>query len=102
MAIEVLIIMLFLVVSIILSLGKGSFLILGFYIKGKEEREKYDEVTLCKFMGKYMFAMTSCLVLFTLSEVLSEPKLCIWAVVLSSLSILFMAIYTKGWVRFKK
>ena len=49
-----------------------------------------------------MFVIASCLVLFTLSDVLSAPELCIWAVILLNLSILFMAIYTKGWARFKK
>jgi len=50
------------------SLGKGSSLIAGFNTLSEEEKEKYDVVALCKFMGKMMFALTFCVALWLISQ----------------------------------
>lgn len=52
---EVGVIVIFVFLGIMLSLGKFSFLIAGFNTLTKEEKEKYDVKSLCKFMGKIMF-----------------------------------------------
>ncbi len=65
----VFIIGLFILLGIILSMGKGSFLIAGFNTMSKEEKEEYDVVSLCKFMGKVMFIIAFCITLFLLSEI---------------------------------
>ncbi|WP_237475779.1 DUF3784 domain-containing protein [Virgibacillus salexigens] len=49
---------LFIVLGIILINGKGSSLIAGYNTMPPEEKEKYDTVALCKFMGKMMFALS--------------------------------------------
>lgn len=53
----------FIVLGIILSSGKGSYLIAGFNTLPKEDKEKYDSVALCKFMGKIMFAIALTMIL---------------------------------------
>jgi len=34
--------------------GRGSFLIAGYNTMSKDEKEKYDNTRLCKFIGKYI------------------------------------------------
>lgn len=41
----------FLIVSVMLFSGKGSWLIAGYNTSPKEEKEKYDEKKLCRTMG---------------------------------------------------
>ena len=50
MIVLLLIIVLFVVLGIVFINGKGSFLIAGYNTMPPEEKEKYDEVALCKFM----------------------------------------------------
>ena len=38
--------------SIVLLMGKGSWMIAGYNTSSKEEKEKTDSVALCKFMGE--------------------------------------------------
>lgn len=45
--------------SIILMLGKGSFLIAGYNTSSKEEKEKYDEKKLCRVVGAGLFFITA-------------------------------------------
>ena len=42
------------VFSIFLLAGKASFLIAGYNTMSKEEKEKYDEIALGKFIGKIL------------------------------------------------
>ena len=70
MIIKILIVCLFVFIGIMLSLGKWSFLIAGYNTMSKEEKEGYDTIALCKFMGKLMFIIAFCIVLFILSDVL--------------------------------
>ena len=39
------------VLSVVLLLGKGSFLIAGYNTSGKEEKKEYNEKRLCRVMG---------------------------------------------------
>ena len=59
MIIIAIIIVLFNVLGIYLSTGRGTFLIAGYNTMPKEEKEKYDAVALCKFMGKMMLPCPS-------------------------------------------
>ena len=55
--VALLITVLFIILGVIFSLGKGAFLIAGYNTSNKEEKAKYDEKALCKFMGKSMFTL---------------------------------------------
>ena len=53
-------ILIFLLLGVIFSRGKGAFLIAGYNTAPREEKAKYDEKALCRFMGKLMFALAGC------------------------------------------
>ncbi len=52
------IVVLFVMLGIYFSLGKGAMLIAGFNTMPKEEQDKYDIKAVCKAMGKLMFALS--------------------------------------------
>lgn len=90
---KVLMIALFIILGIMLSLGKWSFLISGFNTMTKEEKKKYDVIYLCKFMGKFMFIIAFCITLFVLSDVFKMKALFNIGLILSIISIIFVIIY---------
>ncbi|UJL46426.1 DUF3784 domain-containing protein [Virgibacillus sp. NKC19-16] len=98
----IIMICLFIVLGIIFSIGKGYFLIAGFNTLPKEEKEKYDMVALCKFMGKMMFALSFSMVLWVLSEGLEISWLFIVGLVLFISIVVFMLVYVNTRERFKK
>ena len=69
MLIQLFIFILLVVLGTMMSLGKWSFLIAGYNTMSKEEKERYDETALCKFMGKFMFVVAFCFLLMVLSQV---------------------------------
>lgn len=64
-----------LILSAIFSRGKGAFLIAGYNTAGPEERGKYDEKALCRFMGALMLALTCCMAVIVLSNLLESMAL---------------------------
>lgn len=58
----------FIFLGIMLSMGKWSFLIAGFNTLTKEEKERYDVKSLCKFMGKIMFLIAFSVALPSIGE----------------------------------
>lgn len=90
------------VIGIFLYNGKGAFLIAGYNTMPKEDREKYDEKALCKFVGKSMFFISFTFV-FYLVGVHYEVD---WPFHLGSMLIIgyvmFMIIYMNTGNRFKK
>ncbi len=87
--------------GIVLSMGKGAFLISGFNMLTKEEQEKYDKVALCKFVGKMMFALSFSMVFWVLSQALNIKFLLYIGVALFFAFIIFMLIYVNTNNRFK-
>jgi hypothetical protein len=102
MAAQIIIIGLFILLGIILSMGKGSFLIAGFNTMSKKEKEEYDVVSLCKFMGKFMFIIAFCVTLFALSDILALKILFNIGLALFLAAIIFILIYLNTGNRFKK
>lgn len=90
------------VLGIVLSMGKGAFLIGGFNMMTKEEQEKYDKVALCKFTGKMMFALAFSMAFWVLSQAFDIRFLLYIGVVLFFASIMFTLIYTNTGKRYKK
>jgi len=102
MAGKILIIAFFVLVGIMLSLGKWSFLIAGFNTMSKEEKAKYDVISLCKFMGKLMFMIAFCITLFVLSDILMMKILFKVGITLFIVSIIFVIIYANTENRFER
>ena len=87
--------------GIIFSFGKGSALIAGFNTLPKKEKSKYDAVALSKFMGKMMFALSFCVVLWLISEVYEIGWLFYIGLSLFIGLITFLLIYANTGNRFK-
>ena len=61
--------LLFAILGIVFSCGKGSSLIAGYNTAKPEEKACFDEKALCRVMGGRMFALATCFVVMALSEV---------------------------------
>lgn len=96
------IIALFVVLGIVFSLGKGSFLIAGYNTSSKEEKSKYDEKALCKFMGKAMFMVAFSVFLCGLSTLLNQHFIFTIGFILLIGTALFVLICTNTSHRFRK
>ncbi|KUF31984.1 MULTISPECIES: DUF3784 domain-containing protein [Lysinibacillus] len=97
------IMLLFLTFAIVLSQGKGAFLIAGFNTMPEEEKKQYDEQALARFMGKMMYGYCFCVLLWILNELFHTQWLffSIGLVLFVALTI-FLMIYVNTGNRFKK
>lgn len=102
MIIGILMVCLFILIGVMLSFGKWSFLIAGFNTMSKEEKETYDVMSLCKFMGKIMFMIAFSLALFMLSDVLMMDILLNIGISIVIITVIFAVIYSNTGNRFKK
>lgn len=102
MPVVVLITILFIILGVVFSLGKGSFLIAGYNTSSKEEKAKYDEKALCKFMGKSMFVFAFSIFLFGLSNLIKQPIIFVIGVILLLATVIFILIYVNTKNRFMK
>ncbi|WP_368655035.1 DUF3784 domain-containing protein [Ornithinibacillus sp. 4-3] len=92
----------FILIGIVLINGKGSFLIAGYNTMSPEEKEKYDTVSLCKCMGKMMFALSFSMLFWVFSEIYEIDWLFVFGFVLFIGIVVFMLIYMNTGNRFKK
>lgn len=65
-------ILLFLLIGLVFSQGKGAFLIAGYNTSSQAEKAKYDEKALCRCMGKLMFALAGTWAPIALSALLNR------------------------------
>ncbi|GIN20585.1 DUF3784 domain-containing protein [Siminovitchia fordii] len=92
----------FLIFAVILSKGKGAFLIAGYNTKTDHEKAEYDEKALCKFMGKIMYGICFSILLWGLSEVLENQLLFIIGLILFIIIVTFAIVYVNTGNRFKR
>lgn len=91
-----------LVFAIVLSRGKGASLLAGYNTMSESKKETYDEVALCKFMGKIMYGISFSLLLIAFSEISGYSFLFVVGFVLLVFFIIFAGVYTNTKNRFKK
>ncbi len=92
----------FILLGVIFSWEKGAFLIAGYNTASAEEQNEYDEKTMCKFMGKLMFALAACWFVVASSEIFNETFL-IWIGLSLFFAIIIAGIiYANTGRRFKK
>lgn len=91
-----------LVFAIVLSRGKGASLLAGYNTMSESKKETYDEVALCKFMGKIMYGISFSLLLIAFSEISGYSFLFVVGFVLLVFFIIFEGVYTNTKNRFKK
>lgn len=96
------IIIIFLILAIYLYQGKGGFLIAGYNTLPEEEKEKYDEPAICKFLGKNMFILCGLMVLWTIAQVIETEWLFVVSLILFMGDIIFMMVYLNTGNRFRK
>lgn len=100
--IEVGIMLLFLLIGVVFSMGKGAFLIAGYNTASKAEKARYDEKALCRFMGKIMFALAGCQGIMALG-ILVVGMWLFWVGIAAFLAVIFgTVIYANTGNRFKK
>ncbi|MFE3573074.1 DUF3784 domain-containing protein [Lysinibacillus sp. NPDC059133] len=92
----------FLIFAIVLSQGKGAFLLAGYNTMSDSEKEKYNEKALAKFVGKVMYGYCFCLLLWALNELFKTEWLFIIGLVLFIVLTIFVVVYANTRNRFKK
>lgn len=90
------------ILGVVFSLGKGAFLITGYNTSSKEEKAKYDENALCKFMGKSMFVFAFSIFLWGLSNLIKQSIVFVIGVILLFGTVIFILIYVNTKNRFMK
>jgi len=92
----------FLIFAIVLSQGKGAFLLAGFHTIAQEDQEQYDEKALARFMGKMMYGYCFCVLLWILNELFHTQWVFHVGLVLFVALTIFLLIYANTGNRFKK
>lgn len=92
----------FIIFAIILSKGKGSSILAGYNTMSDSEKAQYDEVALCKFIGKIMYGISFSIIIFAVSEMLENQVLFIIGLILFLTLIIFALVYSNTRDRFKK
>lgn len=75
LAIHLIVVCSFIVLGILFSKGKGAFLIAGYNTAPPREKAKTDEKKLCRFMGKFMFALAACWLVIAASALFDRMSL---------------------------
>lgn len=94
-------IILFGILGVVFSLGKGSFLIAGFNTLPKKEKEQFYISAMCKFMGKMMFVFSLSVAFWVLSDYLQKPFLIRIGLAIFLGNIVFILAYMNTSNRFK-
>lgn len=95
-------ILLLLALGLYLLQGKGAMLIAGYNTLPKEEKEKYDEVALCKATGKLILTIAFSMLVIFAGIFLAISVLLTVGTVLLVITILFGLIYMNTGNRYKK
>lgn len=96
------VILAFFIIGVVFSFGKGAFLVAGFNTMSAEEKEKYNSIALCKFMGKMMFSLCASMVFWVVAVVYNEDSLFIIGLILFMMIIISGLIYMNIGNRFIK
>lgn len=103
MAIIYLMIVIFMaILGIVFLCGKGAMLIAGYNTASPEERAGMDEKLLCRFMGKFCFAMAGGWLIAAVGVLLKQQSLHIGGIALLCVVIIAGLIYANTGNRFKK
>lgn len=92
----------FIILGVILSMGKCSFLIAGYNTMSKEQKKQYDERALCRFAGKIMYCLAFAMLLWLVSIILQDSAIMSVSLFFLVGSIAFAVIYAGTGSRFRK
>lgn len=102
LGINVVVALAFFVYGILLSRGRGASLLSGYNTMAAEKKAKIDELALCRFMAKIMYALACCVGLFAISEWLERDIIFIIGLGLFIVVLVFALIYVNTGNRFIK
>ena len=92
----------FLILGIFLSKGKGASFLAGYNTMSESKKAEYDEIAMCKFMGKIMYGICFSILLWALSELLEYQILFVIGLILFFSLIIFAIVYSNTGNRFKR
>ncbi|MHA6261377.1 DUF3784 domain-containing protein [Sporosarcina sp. CAU 1771] len=92
----------FLLLAFVFSQGKGAFLIAGYNTMSEDKKAQYDEVAMCKFMGKIMYGISFSIFLWGLSAMVDSPILFGIGMGLFFAFLIFAIVRMNSGDRFKK
>ena len=96
------IILLLIVLSVILLMGKGAWLIAGYNTLSSEKKAQYDSAALCRFIGKYLLSIALFMPAIPVGSILKKSWLIIVYVAYMLISTIFVIVYSNTGNRFKK
>lgn len=101
--INICILVLFFLLGLLFSSGRGAGLIAGYNTMSAREKEKYDKKKLCKAMAKLMFALAACWAVLA-AGLISQVKWLHWVGVALFLAtvIIGVILMNKNDERFRK
>ncbi len=88
--------------SVVLLRGKGAWLIAGYNTLNKKEKEKYDSVALCKFVGKYLLSVSLLMPAIPIGGIFKLHWLVAAYICYMLISVFFVIVYCNTGDRFKK
>lgn len=89
-------------IGIILLTGRGADMIAGYNTLPKTEKDKYDSVALCKFVGKIVLPIGVLTPLVAVGEMLDMPLLIYGKIAIILGMVIFAVIYVNTGNRFRK
>lgn len=92
----------FLILAIVLSQGKGANFIAGYNTMRESEKVKYDEVAMCKFMGKMMYGFSLSVFLWGLDSFFEHQYLLFVGLSIFFAFFVWTLVYMNTGNRFKK
>lgn len=92
----------FIILGVILSMGKGSLLISGYNIMRRDQKKHYDERALCRFTGKIMYCLAFAMLLWLINIILQRPMLLSVSLLFLVGGIVFAVIYAGIGNKFKQ
>ena len=100
--INISIILLFLILGITFSKGKGIDMVAGYNTMPQQEKEKIDKKTLCKYMSRLMFLLAACWCVLSVGVELEQMWLFWVGFGLFLAVVIFFAIYLNTGNRLQK
>ena len=102
MVVSIILIVLFVGLGFLFSKGKGEFLLAGYNTMSAAEKEKYDMVAICKFMGKMMYGFSFSVLLWGISALLDSQLYFVIGMIIFVLFLVWTLVYMNTGNRFKK
>jgi len=94
--------LIFLIMSIFLLTGRGSFLVAGYNTMSKADKEKYNTKALCKFVGAILLPFAILTPLISAAAIFGISWFAYAYIAAVAALVIFAAVYANTNNRFKK